>query len=190
MKNLFTIITLLFLISCKAQTVVSINTINQVSNSNKYFKDLDNNSQNFVGTWENTTGEITFRVILWKVERKALSNEINSFIDKIYGKFLIIKNAGQPNETVLHNSVKYYPQNGQTTTWAILGTPYKNNSFSPFIMDTCANGGNGVLEGTVTMEITNLVSSPLTANWSVKSSRDLDAGEYFSVPTNTILTKQ
>jgi len=189
MKNLILATLLLLSINCKAQNIVNLNTFNTGDNSNKYFKDLDNNFANFVGTWENTTGNITFRVILWKESMKPLTNETNSYIDDLFGKFLIIQDAGLSNEVVIHNSVKYFPQNNHTSTWSLLGSPYNSTIYGAYLEDTCANGGNGVLEGTATMEITNLGTTPLNAHWTVKSSRQLFSGEYFSVPTDIILTK-
>ncbi|MBD3724680.1 MAG: hypothetical protein IE891_07860 [Flavobacteriaceae bacterium] len=189
MKNIIKILALFLIISCKAQTTVNLNTYNIGNNSNKYFKDLDNNFANFVGTWENTTGNITFRVILWKESMKPLLTEENSFMDRLFGKFLIIQDAGLPNEVVLHNSVKYFAQNNLTSTWSLLGNPYNSTIYSAYLEDTCANGGNGVLSGKAKMEITNLGTIPLNAHWTVKSSRQLFSGEYFSVPTDIILTK-
>lgn len=192
MKNVSKLILFLFVFisfNCKAQTTVNLNTYNIGDNSNKYFKDLDNNFPNFVGTWENTTGNTTFRVILWKVPRRALTNETNSFIDEVYGRFLILQNAGLPNEVIIHNSIKYFPQSNSSSDWSLLGRPYNATINGAYIIDTCANGGNGVLEGTATMEITNLGSTPLNAHWQVKSSRQLFSGEYFTVPTDCILTK-
>jgi hypothetical protein len=190
MKNIIKILALFLIIGCKAQTTVNLNTYNIGDNSNKYFKDIDNNFANFTGIWENTSGNTTFRVILWKETMRALTNETNSFIDEIYGRFLIIQNAGLPNEVVIHNSVKYFPQNNITSTWSLLGSPYNATLYGAYLEDTCANGGNGVLSGNARMEITNLGSAPLNAHWQVKSSRQLLNGEYFSVPTDIILTKQ
>ncbi|MCW1147045.1 DUF6705 family protein [Flavobacterium lacisediminis] len=189
MKNIFKILILFTFISCKAQTIVNINTYNIGDNTNKYFKDLDNNFTNFVGTWENTTGDITFRVILWKESMKPLVTENNSFMDRLYGKFQIIQNADLPNEIIIHNSVKYFPQNDITSTWSIFGTPYNSTVYGAYLEDTCANGGSGVLEGNVKMEITNLGNTPLNAHWTVKSVRPLHSGENFSVPMNIVLTK-
>ena len=189
MKNIIKILALFFIISCKAQTIVNLNTYNIGDNSNKYFKDLDNNFANFVGTWENTTGNTTFRVILWKEEMKPLQTVNNSYIDDLFGRFLIIENAGLPNEVIIHNSVKYFPQNNLTSTWSLLRNPYNATLYGAYLEDTCANGGNGVLSGAARMEITNLGTTPLTASWRVKSNRHLYPGEYFSVPLDCVLTK-
>jgi hypothetical protein len=192
MKNSSKLILFLFVFisyNCKAQTTVNLNTYNIGDNSNKYFKDLDNNFANFVGTWENTTGNTTFRVILWKVARRPFLTIENCFIDEVYGRFLILQNAGLPNEVIIHNSVKYFSQSNTTSDWSLIGSPYNSTLYGAYFEDTCANGGNGILNGNVRMKITNLGSTPLNAHWQVKSSRQLFSGEYFTVPTDCILTK-
>jgi hypothetical protein len=189
-KSIKTILITLLFINCKAQTTVNIDTYNQSNNTNKYFKDINNNYQNFVGTWENTTGNITFRIILWKETMKQLPNETNSFMDEIHGRFLIILNAGTPSEVTVHNSVKYYPQNGYTSNSVINGDARNSTIAGGYFEDSCANGGNGILTAGFKMTIINTGNTPLQAQWLVKSSRQLYSGESFTVPTNVVLTKQ
>ena len=191
MKKILTLIAFAILsINCKAQNVVNINTFNHRDSSNKYYKDLDNYYQNFVGTWESTTGNITFRLILTKEARQPILSYQNSFIDKIFGRFLIIQNAGDLNETILHDSVKYFPQNGYTSDVVLFAYATEPNEFGGSFTDTCANGGNGVLEAVFSLEILNLGNAPLQAQWNVKTtSRYLEDGESFTVPTDTVLTK-
>lgn len=191
MKNILKIIVIaLFFTNCKAQTEVNINTYNQGDNSNKYFKDINNNYPNFVGTWQNTTGNITFRLILWKETRRVLTNETNSFIDSLFGKYLIIQNVGMPNEIILHNSVKYFPQSRTTSTWSLYGLVGNPTSSSGSFMDTNANNGTGALNAFYYFDIINLGSPVLQAQWNLKSTTNLFAGESFTVPTSCILTKQ
>ncbi|KGO84609.1 DUF6705 family protein [Flavobacterium suncheonense] len=189
MKNIFNITVLLLFFSCKAQTIVDISTYNQGDNSNKYFKDINNNYQNFIGTWENTNDNITFRLILWKETMVQNFADNNTFMDELKGRFLIIQNAGLPNEVILHNSVKYYSQNGYTTNSVITAFSSDGVSLGGTIDDNCSNGGVGILSGWLKMQIVNSGSTPLIANWSVKASRLLN-GESFTVPTNVVLTKQ
>lgn len=190
MKKIITLIAFtLFFINCKAQTTVNINTYNQGNNSNKYFKDIDNNYPNFVGTWESTTGNITFRLIIWKVTKDTLTNETNSYRDALYGKFLIIQNAGTTGHAILHNSVKYYPQNGHTSNWVLFGNATNATEAGGFFVDNCANGGDGALNAVFSLEILNIGSTPLQAQWNVKITSFLDEGESFTVPTDAILTK-
>lgn len=182
-------------VNSNAQTIVDIKTYNQGDNSNKYFKDLSDNSQYFVGTWENTSpswgqiNTITFRVIIWKEEQRPLLNEVNSYMDDLFGKFMIIKNIGTPNEVILHNSVKYFPQSNTTSEWSIFGNAFNSTVFVAYFEDTCANGGNGVLSGYSKMEITNPGNSPPIAHWKVERKIPLTSGQSFTVPTDIYLTK-
>lgn len=190
MKNIIKIITLLLFISCKAQTIVNVNTYNQGDNSNKYFKDINNNYQNFIGTWENTYGNLTFRLEIWKNSNIEMPNESNSRIDLLNAKFSIIKFINTPSEIVLHNSVKYFPQNGYTSNNVMIAFALNNYSFSGFFTDTCANGGAGVLDASFSFEILNIGNTPLQAQWKLKSVGQLSSEEFFTVPTNCILIKQ
>lgn len=190
MKNIVKILTLLLFISCKAQTIVNVNTYNQGDNSNKYFKDVNNNYQNFIGTWENTYGNLTFRLEIWKNSNVEMPNESNSRIDLLNAKFSIIEFINTPSEIVLHNSVKYFPQNGYTSNNVMIAFALNNYAFSGFFTDTCANGGDGVLDASFSFEILNIGNTPLQAQWKLKSVGQLSSEEFFTVPTNCILIKQ
>ncbi len=182
----------LFFINCKAQTptTVNINTYPEQNDSNKYYKDINNNYPNFIGTWENTTGNITFRLILWKVTQDPNPNSVNSFMDRIFGKYLIIQNVGSTNEHILYNSVKYFPQSNTTTNWSLMGKASNNTLSDGYFEDTNANNGTGILTSGYSLEILNFGSLPLQARWEITSTKHLQPGESFTVPTNCILTKQ
>lgn len=191
MKNIIiTLIFTLFFINCKAQTIVDINTYPEQNDSNKYYKDINNNYPNFIGTWENTTGNITFRLILWKVTQDPNPNSMNSFMDRIFGKYLIIQNVGSTNEQILYNSVKYFPQSNTTTNWSLMGKASNNTLSDGYFEDTNANNGTGILTSGYSLEILNFGSLPLQAKWEITSTKHLQSGESFAVPTNCILTKQ
>ena len=189
MKNIIKILALFLIISCKAQTIVNIDAYGIGDNSNKYFKDLDSNYSNFIGTWENTTGSITFRLIMWKVENDPLTSISNSFMDRIYGKYLIVQNAGMPNEIILFDSIKYFPQSNYVTNWVLLGKATSSIFASGSFIDTNANNGTNVIDGTFNFEILNIGNTPLQARWKIKSIGSLFTGEFFTVPTDCILTK-
>ena len=191
MKNILKIILILLFVNCKAQTqtVVNINTYNSGNNSNKYFKDINNNYANFVGTWENTTGNITFRLIIWEETKNVLANEVNSSMDELKGSYKIIQNEGTSSEVILYNSVKYFSQSNYTTTWSLLGDAMNSTIAGGYFEDTCANAGTGILSGEFKIEIINLGTTPIQANWLIKSSRNLFPGESFTVPTDAVLTK-
>lgn len=190
MKNTILIIALTFIfINCKAQTIVNANTFNDGNNNGKYFKDLDNHFQKFTGTWENTTGNITFRLILWKAAKVQMgTSPDNYYNDLIYGRFAIIQNAGTNNEIFLHDSVKYYPQNNITSFNVIIGNTYDGIYFSSYLEDNCANGGNDTIRAAGTLTITNSGSTPSIANWKIKPGGLLE-GEYYSMPTQCVMTK-
>jgi len=57
---------------------------------------------------------------------RPLLGEQNSFIDRIFGKYLIIQNVGTPSEVILYNSIKYFPQNGYTSDWVLMGKATNN----------------------------------------------------------------
>ncbi|MGV7105575.1 DUF6705 family protein [Flavobacterium sp. U410] len=64
-KIFFTILTIFTIISCKAQTV-ALNTYYEDVNIGAYFKDLDNEMDKYVGTWQYTHGTDTLTIVLQK----------------------------------------------------------------------------------------------------------------------------
>lgn len=181
------ILSLLF-INCKAQTIVNINTYNSGNNSGKYFKDLDNNFQSFIGTWESTNDNITFRVILSKDEQMPMGSPVKYYMDRISGSFKIIQNANMPNEVIIHDSVKYYAISNTTTNSVIYASSFGPNTLTGHIENNCANNGDDFITGFLKMNITNPGSLPALAHWKIKS-RPLQQNESFNIPTDIILTK-
>jgi len=187
MKKIIKIIVLsLLFINCKAQTIVSINTFNQGSNTGKYFKDINNVYPNFTGTWENTTGNITFRVILWKITKEPMGTPTDYYMDMIGGSFMMIQDAGTADEIILHNSVKYYPQNNLTSERVIWARTDGVN-LGGHLEDTCASGGNEVLPGFFSLIRTNPGVTPAIAHWKIKPRALM--GDYYSIPTDVMMTK-
>lgn len=187
MKNIYKIIIVsLLFINCKAQSIVDFETFNQGDNSNKYFKDINNNFANFTGTWQNTTGNLTFRVNLWKVTKEPFIIENNCYMDIIKGSYQIIQDMGTPNETVLHNSVKTTP-NGVWEYIINIGTS-DGVGAGGSIDDNCAVNAT-YLTGRLTMMITNPGASPPIAHWTVVRKGPTFGGATFTVPTDIILTK-
>lgn len=191
MKKIFIILIIVgTTVSCKAQTIVNINTFNQGDNAGKYFKDIDNYFTPFLGTWENTTGNLTFRVVLYKTIKKPLGYPIEFYMDEIEGRFFLIENIGTPTETIIHDSVKYYPQSGQTSTNVIHGNSTNGINFVGGIEDNSVDENTiGILRGKLIMEILNTGSTPLQAQWNVKKQVRI-VGFEFNIPTDIILTKQ
>lgn len=191
MKNLIKIIivSLFLTINCNAQTEVNLNTFNQGDNAGKYFKDLNNNFPKFVGTWENTTGNITFRITLWKITKRPMGSPVEYYMDMIGGSFLIIQNAGTTNEVVLCNSVKYYPQSGYTSDSTFWACSYAGLFLGGHMEDTCASGGNDILTAFFSLVITNPGVTPAIAQWKVKERELSVQGTYYSIPTDVMMTK-
>ncbi|MCO6176285.1 hypothetical protein NHF50_14635 [Flavobacterium sp. NRK F10] len=188
MKNTILILCALFFISCKAQTVVNINTLNQGDNNNKYFKDIDNNYQNFVGTWENTTDNITFRLIIWKEDNILYSN--NFYVDELHARYLIFSTNEDGLIQLLYDSIRYFPQNNYTSNNIMIAFALNGIAFSGAFTDTNANNGTGVLEGSFGFEIINIGNTPLQAHWQLESNlTKIENYDTFVVPTDCILTK-
>lgn len=187
MKYIKFFIVCLFFINCKAQTIVNITDYQLTEDSsNKYFKDLDNNYSNFVGTWEYTNSGITFRLILWKKQNVKIDmvDDIH-YMDILEAKFQIVQNANLPNEIIKHDSVKFYPQNGSTSDTILTGFNINSNLCMGTFTDNCANGGNGIIDGSCGLK----KLSTDTIRFTLKKIGKLLPTETFSVPTDCILTK-
>ncbi len=190
MKKHLSIIALLFANLFYAQQIVDISTYNSGSNANKYFKDINNNYNNFIGTWESTTGNITFRITLVKVTVScAFGQDYNCTMDRIKGSYKIIQNAGTPNETILFNSVKQ-TSNG---LWEYVINMRSKNGTSAYgwIEDNnaiCPNQSQCVLEAWAYLKILPNTNG-LQAEWKLTIEGVRSAGDTFRVPTETIMTK-
>ncbi|MEE9349531.1 MAG: DUF6705 family protein [Flavobacteriaceae bacterium] len=182
MKKAITILIIIVFASCKAQEV-NINTLNQGDNTGKYFKDLDNNFQPFIGTWDYVYGNTTFRVLFYKTEMKSFGSYT---MDVIEGSFLIIENADTLNENIIHNSIIFYPNSGQTSTSVIWGVSTDAIILNASIDDNSIDFSTGILNGKLTFEIINNSNQ---AQWTVTKTINIE-GHEFNIPTNTILTKQ
>ncbi len=64
-KTLLIIMSIIFTISCKGQTV-SLTTPRYEVSQGAYFKDLDNDMNKFVGTWQYINGNHTLTIVLQK----------------------------------------------------------------------------------------------------------------------------
>ena len=192
MKSFILLFSTIFLmVSCKAQTVVDISTFNQGNNSGKYFKDLNNSFQNFLGTWEGSmSANRTFRINLFKITKEKSSGVGGYYYkDRIGGSFQIIDNAHTPNEIIIHNSVKYYPQNNLTTNNVMYFSSSNGIVGGGFMYDNGSNDGNDTFTVRVVFEILNLGNSPLQMHWGAKRNMMFE-NWHLSIPQDIILTKQ
>jgi len=115
----------------------------------------------------------------------STDSEINCFKDRILGKFLIIENANMPNEDIIHNSVKYYPQSGVTSESVIFVDTGDGIVCRGLIED---NSGNNTFRGGLKITITNPGITPSVAHWEI-NTRVLLLGQSFTVPIDIMLTK-
>lgn len=72
MKNLFILLTILSIISCKAQIYPLITSSDNVA-YNGHVKDLDNEYNDYVGTWKATTDSKTITLKITKILDKPMS---------------------------------------------------------------------------------------------------------------------
>lgn len=104
MKIALKLITLLLVISCKAQTVVPLFTENIPDNVRDfkplYYKDIDNDLDPYVGTWQGTLNNGTLKITFNKVVR--VDAGLSNFTDMLVGEY-----EYKENGTVLVNT---YPQ--------------------------------------------------------------------------------
>ncbi len=191
MKNkIILIFTILIFNIVNAQTIVDVSEFQNNINltPNMYYKDLNNIFSNYIGIWENVTGNKTFRVTFWKVEKVKKSRGTNVYKDEIHGKFMMIQDAGQPNETILYRSDKDFIYGG---TWidVIQEMPTTTNGIGGGIIDNCMaiEGDSRLRSFRFKMDYT---TTPVTALWKVKYLPETRSSEPpILIPTDLILTK-
>ncbi|NPA09080.1 MAG: hypothetical protein GXO46_08840 [Chlorobi bacterium] len=188
MKNLFYIILLLSsIISCKAQQVYEISQYDPHVEDGRYFKDISGKLNKYIGVWKNTTGNKTFKITLWKEEKRQ---HTGFYMDQIYGDYEMIENEGQPNETLLYKSKKIADTQGNYMTpsiflfgfsYTLYGSVYDLTNFHI----TYGYSALGELKFSI---------DPTTgkAHWTVTDKRELkDPSEgAITIPMDLIMTKQ
>lgn len=184
MENFIKLILLLTFTNSSSQVIVNNSTFNQGPTEGKYFKDLDNNIPAFEGIWQNTTGNITFRIILFKETKKPFGYPVEYFMDNMGGSFQIIQDLGTSNEMVLHNSIKFYPGSTHSET-SVFFADADATGLGGWMRDNCASVGSGSL--VAFFELNKI--TPTTAHWNVKPGAIRFSGQYFSIPTDVIMTK-
>ena len=191
MKKHLSIIALLIANLFYSQQVVDICTYNSSSNAYKYFKDINNYYNNFVGTWESTTGNTTFRITLVKVVVSCAAGEdFHCTMDRLNGSYKIIQDAGTPNETILFDSVKQ-TRNGRFWEYVIDMRSCNGVSAFGWIDDNNAivDGRTMVYLGNTIFKIIPSSNGIIQAEWKVKRDGLRIQGAMFRVPTETIMTK-
>lgn len=192
MKNIYKII--LFLIvfnnNINAQQTVDICGYNEhLSMDNKYFKDINNICDSFIGTWKWVNGNQTFKVILWKQEMVQNTSYTNCFEDKIFGHWEMIENEGTPNQTFIYKSISP-TGNGQNWPPMILGGGTCDGIvFKSMLIDNCVNHPTYCKNGTL---VFSKITGTNTAEWKVTELKGIGIQGHpgFRIPTNIIMTKQ
>lgn len=90
-KTYIIIVTFIFCWSCKAQTPVVDLDANMMSVPNgAYYKDRLNELNKFVGTWQHTSGSVTFQITL---QKKEMYFDGTDYLDILIGEFKYIENG-------------------------------------------------------------------------------------------------
>ena len=188
MKNIFFIsILLISFASCKAQQIYNISEYDPNVEDGRYFKDIDGKLDKYIGVWKNTTGNKTFKVIIWKEEKHQ---HRGFFMDQIYGDYEMIENEGLPTETLLYKSKKIVDVQGNYFTpsiylfgfsYALYGSVYDIVNFN-------------ITSGYAALGELKFSIDPATgkAHWKVTDKRELkDPSEGpITIPMDLIMTKQ
>jgi hypothetical protein len=110
-------------------------------------------------------------------------------MDEIHGKFMMIENAGQLNETILYRSDKEFLNTGSNWIDVIQDVPTSTNGIGGGIFDNCMaiEGDSRLRSFSFKMNYTTV---PVTAHWKVKNLPEtLISGPPILIPTDLILTK-
>ena len=191
MKNTI-IITILILsfISCKAQQVVNINTFTSGNNAGKYYKDIDNVFDNFLGTWEYQNNNTIFRVHFTKLTKKEFGNgnSPSYYSDMIIGHYIKVEVLPNGDENIIYTSDKPVLNDAERNHWPEDVIIFSDTSIgiglSGSIMDNVED--DNLQWGTLTCEIIQ-GSNPSQMTWKVDGYNL--GGRNFRIPTDIIMTK-
>jgi len=94
MNNIFfTILTLLFLFTMKAQTPIKPLYMKGGNNvSGAYYKDLNNDFDNFTGTWQLVNGSTTLKIVFEKREQIYIE-DYDAYYDVLVGEYKYLVNG-------------------------------------------------------------------------------------------------
>ena len=114
MKNIFLILSITFFCSCKAQTLILplFNNPNYGDTHGAYYKDLNNDLNAFVGTWELVNGSTSLKIIIQK-KLQNYSEMNNIYRDMLIGEYKYISNGIEKVNTLANitNSGNVYAHN-------------------------------------------------------------------------------
>ncbi|MGQ2982455.1 DUF6705 family protein [Flavobacterium sp.] len=107
MKNILILISFIITANCNAQTILSLYD-GERDIQGAYYKDLNNDLNNFVGTWKYANGTTSLTIILQKKEMQNHSysyNNISYYEDIIVGGYQYIENGIEKINTLSQLSI-------------------------------------------------------------------------------------
>ncbi|MFY1045409.1 DUF6705 family protein [Chryseobacterium sp. GP-SGM7] len=198
-----TLITLLIcIIQCKSQIIINMAGGNGVlpSNYNEtgqyYEKDINNNLDNFVGTWEYVNGNEKFQIILTKIIKYHINDSdisLNYYTDGIKYQYKKFNN----NILIFESPVRHYPS-FDTKDGIILDGGIKDygritkNIYMPLTNELVYAGGGPV---DANCEIIKISSNQIKFHLYLRQhfpnyNIEVYAGQpVFSLPNDVTLTK-
>jgi len=159
MKNLITILLIIVCFNCKAQSpVLPLDDMGAYDQTNAYYKDLDNELDDFVGTWLYTDGDTSLKIILKKEEMHFNGRY---YEDLIVGEYQYIEDGVEKINTLTDlNTVQGFEHEingnniykdciflpvsdcieGETRLGVILSDPITNHQASTLLHKRTVNG--------------------------------------------------
>ncbi|HCA05764.1 MULTISPECIES: DUF6705 family protein [unclassified Chryseobacterium] len=105
MRNIFNILGIIVVFSCKAQQTFSLNTSDYDAPNNSYFKDINNELDNYVGNWDSNFQNKIIRLSIFKeIKRPYKAWGKDFFQDILIVKFEIKDLSGNVIQSTLNNS--------------------------------------------------------------------------------------
>src|SRR5690606_30736520 len=145
---------------------------NLVPDSGKYFKDVNNVFDDFIGTWQWQNGNQTFTVTLWKEVKVEAKNgsKPSYYVDMIKGHYKLKEFQNQNGtlvEVELYNSHQTIGNTNQWWQFAIFGNTKDGMNLSGSIRDVSIDYPNwdGGVNGHLKLTVTS--TSPLQMQWEV-----------------------
>jgi hypothetical protein len=145
MKNLQTILFLLFVLSCKAQTHSIYMGPDEIDNH--YYKDIDNDFNKFEGRWLYTNGNTSLEII-FKKRSNIFDPYRNFYADELVGEFKYVQDGVLMNNTLANINTS--------------ASPYRNMAFSGNSLtrcDACLPGQRDLIQITFFDNIADLSKS-------------------------------
>ncbi|RNC87837.1 MAG: hypothetical protein ED556_01210 [Winogradskyella sp.] len=97
------------LFNCKAQIVTNLHKPQKYGTSGYYYKDLNNDLNNFEGTWLYTNGNDSLTIIFEKQQNKNIQyDNTNYYIDAIIGEYKYVENGLEKINTLENLDNNHY----------------------------------------------------------------------------------